>query len=312
MSLLGLHHVSCLCGDPQANLDFYVRTLGLRLVKRTVNFDDPGAYHLYYGDGRGTPGTLLTFFPIPGLARGTTGPGAPSRIDLAARPDSVAFWADRLDGRLVDGALEFEDPDGLPLRIVPVDRPPLAAAWPGLPVPPEHALGPIDRVRLETAAFAETRATLELLGFSLTEDDGATATFGVAGGGPVKTLEVARAAGPRAVGGAGTVHHVALRVADDAAQAVWRTRLAAEGYGVSSVRDRDYFRSVYFREPGGALLEIATDGPGFAADERPEALGESLRLPPFAEPHRREIEASLPPLTLPSSPLSPPGERGEG
>ena len=301
MGLLGLHHVSCLCSDAQANLDFYVRTLGLRLVKRTVDFDDPGAYHLYYGDGRGTPGTLLTFYPTAGLPPGAAGAGAASRIDLAARPDSVRFWAGRVGGRIVDGALEFEDPDGLPLRIVPVDRPPLAAAWPGLRVPPEHALGPIDRVRLETAAFEDTRATLELLGFSPTGDDGATATFGVAGGGPVKTLEVARSSGPRALSGAGTIHHVALRVADDAAQAEWRARLVAEGYGVSPVRDRDYFRSVRFREPGGTLLEIATDGPGFAADERPEALGESLRLPPFAEPHRREIEASLEPLELPRS-----------
>ncbi|RYG44070.1 ring-cleaving dioxygenase [bacterium] len=299
MGLLGLHHVSCLCDDPQTNLDFYVRTLGLRLVKRTVNFDDPGAYHLYYGDGRGTPGTLLTFFPIAGLAPGRMGPGAASRIDLAARPDSVEFWSRRLEGRLVEGALEFEDPDGLPLRIVPIDRPPLAAAWPGLKVPPEHALGAIDRIRLDTAAFDGTRETLELLGFVLQADDGETATFGVAGGGPVKTLEVRRTAGSRAIGGAGTIHHLALRVADDAAQAEWRTRLTAEGYGVSPVRDRDYFRSIYFREPGGTLLEIATDGPGFTADERPETLGESLRLPPFAEPHRKQIEATLPALNLP-------------
>ncbi len=299
MAILGLHHVSCLCADAQANLNFYVGTLGLRLVKRTVNFDDPSSYHLYYGDGRGTPGTLLTFFPVAGLARGRTGVGAASRIDLAARPDSVAFWAGRLDGRLVDGVLEFEDPDGLSLRIVPVERPPLAAAWAGLRMPPEHALGAIERVRLETAAFDATRETLELLGFSLVGDDGEVAAFGVAGGGPVKTLEVRRASGPRALGGAGTVHHVALRVADDAGQEAWRALLAAAGYSVTPVRDRDYFRSIYFREPGGTLLEIATDGPGFAADERLEALGESLRLPPFAEPHRETIEAGLSPLQMP-------------
>ena len=164
MAILGIHHVSCLCADAQANLDFYVGTLGLRLVKRTVNFDAPDSYHLYYGDGRGTPGTLLTFFPVAGLAQGRSGAGAASRVDLAARPDSVAFWAGRLDGRMVDGAFEFEDPDGLSLRIVPMERPPLAAAWSGLRVPPEHALGAIDRVRLETAAFDATRATLELLG----------------------------------------------------------------------------------------------------------------------------------------------------
>lgn len=299
MAILGLHHVSCLGGDAQANLDFYVGTLGLRLVKRTVNFDDPGAYHLYYGDGRGTPGTLLTFFPVPGLARGRAGVGAASSIELAARPDSVAFWAERLQAQRVDESLAFEDPDGLPLRIVPVERPPLAAAWAGLPVPPEHALGAIDRVRLETATFVDTRSTLDLLGFALTGDDGETATFEVAEGGPARTLEVRRANGTRAMPGAGTIHHVALRVRDDDAQAEWRARLVAEGYSVTLVRDRDYFRSIYFREPGGTLLELATDGPGFTADERPEALGQALKLPPFAEPHRAQVEAGLPPLRLP-------------
>ena len=300
MPLLGLHHVSCLCGDPQSNLDFYAGVLGLRLVKRTVNFDDPGSYHLYYGDGRGTPGTLLTFFPLPEAAPGRPGAGGWGAISLAARPDSVAFWAERLGVvPLPDGALDFADPDGLPLRIVPVAKPPLAAAWPGLRVPPEHALGAIDRVRMETAAFDGTRETLEILGFVAEDDDGETATFALAGGGPVKTLEVRRAFGGRQTPGWGTVHHVAFRVADDATQEAWRVRLSGAGYHVSAVRDRDYFRSIYFREPGGALLEIATDGPGFAADERPETLGESLRLPPFAEPHRAEIEAALPSLCLP-------------
>ncbi len=299
MAILGLHHVSCLASDAQANLDFYVGVLGFRFVKRTVNFDDPGSYHLYYGDGRGTPGTLLTFFPVAGIPRGRTGVGAASRIDFAARSASVDFWAERLDGRMVKGALEFEDPDGLPLRIVPVERPPLAAAWPGLPVPPEHALGAMDRIRLDTAAFEGTRDTLALLGFRLAGGDGETSVFEVAQGGPARTLEVRRSKGTRALGGAGTIHHVALRVADDAAQESWRTRLAAEGYAVSPVRDRDYFRSIYFREPGGTLLEIATDGPGFTADERPDSLGAALKLPPFAEPHRAEIEAALPPLVLP-------------
>lgn len=299
MVLLGLHHVSCLCGDAQANLDFYVGTLGLRLVKRTVNFDDPGSYHLYYGDGRGTPGTLLTFFPLPHSPRGAVGSGAISSISLSARPASIDWWEARLGGRrTTEGALEFEDPDGLPLRLAPVERPPLAAAWPGLATPPEHALGPIDRVRLETASYEATRATLELLGF-VPEEEGDVSTFGIAGGGPVRTLEVARSLGPRAAGGAGTVHHVAFRVADDATQEAWRERLLNEGYHVSPVRDRDYFRSIYFREPGGTLFEIATDGPGFTADERPEALGTSLKLPPFAEPHRATIEAALPPLRMP-------------
>lgn len=298
MAILGLHHVSCLAADAQTNLDFYTGVLGFRLVKRTVNFDDPGSYHLYYGDGRGTPGTLLTFFPLPGIPRGRSGVGAASRIDLAARAESVAFWTDRLGGEIVDGALEFEDPDGLRLRIVPVERPPLPAAWSGLPVPPEHALGAIDRIRLETAAFEGTRDTLALLGFRLAGGDGETSVFEVAEGGPARTLEVRRSSDPRAASGAGTIHHVALRVADEAAQEEWRARLVGEGYAVSPVRDRDYFRSIYFREPGGTLLEIATDGPGFAADERPDALGAALKLPPFAEPHRAEIEAGLPPLTL--------------
>ena len=295
---LGLHHVTCLCGDAQANLDFYVGKLGLRLVKRTVNFEDPRAYHLYYGDGRGTPGTLLTFFPVEGLAKGRPGAGAAVSVSLSARPDSVDWWAERLDGRRVGADFEFEDPDGLRLRIVGRAKPPLAAAWPLLSVPPEHALGPIDRVRLETAAFDATAATLGILGFSLLED-GEVATFGLAGGGPVRTVEVRRTTAARAESGAGSVHHVAFRVPDDAAQKAWRERLVGEGYHVSPVKDRDYFRSIYFREPGGTLFELATDGPGFAVDERPEALGSALRLPPFAEPHRAEIEAGLPPLRIP-------------
>ena len=300
MALLGLHHVSCLCGDAQTNLDFYVGKLGLRLVKRTVNFDDPGSYHLYYGDGRGTPGTLLTFFPLPTLNRGRAGAGSVGSISLAARPESVRWWSERLEGRLdEDGALEFEDPDGLSLRIVPVEKPPLPAAWPGLPVPPEHALGAIDRVQMETAAYEDTRWALETLGFEKLNDDGAVTTFGLLGGGPVKTLEVRRASGSRAINGTGTVHHIAWRVKDDEEQLEWRDRLSKAGFHVSPVRDRDYFRSIYFREPGGTLFELATDGPGFAADERPEHLGESLKLPPFAEPHREQIEASLPPLVLP-------------
>ncbi|RYG22540.1 ring-cleaving dioxygenase [bacterium] len=300
MALLGLHHVSCLCGDAQANVDFYVGKLGLRLVKRTVNFDDPGSYHLYYGDGRGTPGTLLTFFPLPLLNRGRGGAGSVTSVSLAARPDSVRWWSERLEGRLTDdGSLEFEDPDGLPLRIVPIAKPPLPAAWPGLTVPPEHALGAIERARMETAAFDDTRWALETLGFEELEDNGEVATFGLSGGGPVKTLEVQRSAGNRFMNGTGTVHHIAWRVADDEEQQAWRERLSKEGFHVSPVRDRDYFRSIYFREPGGTLFELATDGPGFAADERPEHLGESLKLPPFAEPHRAQIESALPPLTLP-------------
>lgn len=299
---LGLHHVSCICADAQANLDFYVGKLGLRLVKRTVNFDDPGNYHLYYGDGRGTPGTLLTFFPLAGIPSGRGGAGAVTSISLAARPDSVAWWAQRLEVEpSEDGALDLEDPDGLPLRIVPIAKPPLAAAWPGLPLPPEHALGAIDRVRMETSGFEHTREALEILGFESLADDDRLATFGLSGGGPCRTLEVLRSTGPRSQNGAGTVHHVAWRVADDEAQEAWRQKLVQAGFHVSPVRDRDYFRSIYFREPGGTLFEIATDGPGFAADERPESLGEALKLPPFAEPHRLEIEAALPPLRLPGS-----------
>jgi glyoxalase family protein len=300
MALLGLHHVSCLCGDAQTNVDFYVGKLGLRLVKRTVNFDDPGSYHLYYGDGRGTPGTLLTFFPLPTLGRGRASSGSVTSISLAARPESVRWWSERLEGRFAqDGAFEFEDPDGLPLRIVPIEKPPLPAAWPGLAVPPEHALGAIDRVQMQTTAFDDSRWALETLGFESLEDDGEVATFGLSGGGPVRTLEVRRSTGGRVVNGTGTVHHIAWRVKDDEEQLAWRERLSQAGFHVSPVRDRDYFRSIYFREPGGTLFELATDGPGFAADERPESLGESLKLPPFAEPHRAQIEAALPPLTLP-------------
>lgn len=254
-------------------------------------------YHLYFGDGRGTPGTLLTFFPIPGIGARRLGPGSVVRIDLVARPATVGWWARNLEREVdADGVLEIEDPDGLTLRIVPVENAPIAAGWAGLPVPPEHALGPIQRVRIETSAFAETKATLTLLGFDAVGGDPQTSIFGVHGGGSVREVELVAGSGPRAVEGAGSVHHVAFRVRDDSALEGWRARLTAEGYRVTEVKDRDYFRSIYFREPGGTLFELATDGPGFGADERWEALGESLKLPPFAEPHRKEIEAGLPPL----------------
>jgi len=300
----GIHHVTAIASDPQANLDFYTGLLGLRLVKRTVNFDDPGTYHFYFGDEAGRPGSLLTFFPWPGMPRGRAGPGMVTRVRFAAPPGALEFWHARLTAAGVAleaggrGALGFGDPDGLPLAIHESGRAASLPAWPDGPVAPVHALRALEGVTIEVTHAAPT---LELL----------TAGLGFrAGAGPSPTLDTKHSAvevieRPGVAAGrpgAGTVHHVAWRARDEAEQLAWREALVARGLGVTPVRDRCYFRSIYFFEPGGVLYEIATDGPGFALDEPLEALGTALKLPDWLEPERARIERALPTLRAPSRP----------
>ncbi len=315
-SLRGLHHVTAICGDPRTNHRFYAGTLGLRLVKRTVNFDDPDTYHLYYGDGAGSPGTVLTFFPWVGVPRGRPGPGRAAAAAFRVAAASLPWWKRRLEGawvavtgpfsRLGETCLAFGDPDGLALEIVGTDGPSLGAPfWPAAPVPAPHALEGFHSVTLAESAPAGTELLLvSEMGFEATAlRVGPARRYRAPGGGPASFLDVVTEAGSGSGRmGSGTIHHVAFRVPDDAGQKAWRAELLRRGRHVSPVMDRSYFHSIYFREPGGVLFEIATDAPGFALDEAGrEPRGERLMLPPQYEADRAKIMRRFPPACHPLS-----------
>jgi len=296
--------MTAICGDAQRNLDFYTGLLGLRLVKLTVNFDDPTAYHLYYGDGAGTPGTILTFFPYPQGHPGRTATGMVLLTSLSIPIGSAAYWRERLEEHAVpaedEGIVDFSDPDGLLLRLIEDEDYNLAAPWERSSVPVEHQIGGMHSVTLQERDIERTATLImRMLGYDHDEEnESPNYWFELGGGGQGKRLEVVISAMPPGRGGPGTVHHVAFRTSDDETQLRLRDGLMEVGATVSEVRDRDYFHSIYFREPGGVLFEIATDPPGFTHDEPLESLGTSLRLPAMHEPRRAEIEAALPPLRL--------------
>jgi glyoxalase family protein len=307
--ITGIHHITAIAADPQPNLDFYVRFLGLRLVKRTVNFDDPGTYHFYYGDVTGQPGTILTFFPWPGARAGRLGTGQVSATAFAAPVAALDFWRARAESaglhlaettRFGERILSFADPDGLPLEIAGVggDH---RAGWQGSTVPPEHAISGFRAATLAEEGYETTaRLLTEMMSFRLVAQDGARFRYEIGRGGPGATVDVVcMPDARRGAGGAGTVHHIAWRTPDFDSQLEWRARLAAAGHNVTPVMDRNYFRSIYFREPGGVLFEIATDPPGFTIDEPLDRLGAELKLPPQYEPVRERIEQILPPIEVP-------------
>jgi glyoxalase family protein len=304
----GIHHVTAIAGPARRNLDFYTRILGLRLVKRTVNFDDPGTYHLYFGDETGTPGTILTFFPWEHVAPGRVGIGQAQETAFRVPQEAIGFWAHRFIElgvkhqapvrRFDEPVLAFEDPDGMPLALVGVAGAGSEPAWAGGDVAAEQAIRGFHGVTLLLREAGPTAAILtDILGFAESGREGSTLRLdaGAAPGGVVQLREVGDFL-PGRLGG-GSVHHVAFRAGDDAAQADMVRRLA-ERHGIEATeqKDRNYFRSVYFREPGGVLFEIATDAPGFAADEPVAALGGALKLPAFLEAQRSRIEAVLPRL----------------
>jgi glyoxalase family protein len=300
MRLEGIHHVTAITGDAPRNVDFYARVLGLRLVKKTVNQDDPSVYHLFYADERGTPGSDITFFEYPGAARGRDGNGMVHRIAWrVASEEALGFWAERLaeegiETERIGGRLRFADPEGLghELTVASVPDEPLIADHPE--VPAEVALQGFDGVRAYTDDPERSRALLEdALGFSPTGD-------GWEARGEHRGGLYAYEEGPAEPGmqGAGTVHHVAWASEIEDHEA-WRDRVVSAGARPTPVIDRFWFRSVYFREPSGVLFEIATLGPGFTADEPLERLGETVSLPPFLEDRRAEIEARLTPLPSP-------------
>ncbi|MBK5109908.1 MAG: VOC family protein [Thermoleophilia bacterium] len=302
MSLEGIHHISAITGNAPANVEFYVGVLGLRLVKKTVNQDDPTVYHLFYGDERGRPGSELTFFEYPGAGSGRAGAGMVHRIVWrVASAEAIGFWKNRLTERgiateTVGGRLRFLDPEGLAheLAISAVDDEPLAGGAPD--VPREMALQGFDGVRAYSRDPARSEALLNALGFSGGED-GAWEVRGDERG-SLFTYDPAPEERPRQ--GAGSVHHIAFNTGSED-QDEWRRRLIEAGAWPTPVIDRFYFRSVYFREPSGVLFELASGGPGFTADEEAEHLGERLSLPPDFEPLRETIEPALRSLPDPRS-----------
>jgi glyoxalase family protein len=307
--ILGIHHVTAIASDPQRNLDFYTELLGLRLVKRTVNFDDPGTYHLYFGDDVGSPGTILTFFAWPMVARGSPGVGQVTVTSFSVPEQSMGYWEQRLHSarasaarskkRFGEEVLTFADPDGLRLEMVgrASAKEPLVRR--SAVVPEEHAIRGFYGVTLSEQGFETTADVLRTMGFRPVAEQGNRFRFEVGERDAAARVDVLCMAEARHGSvSAGTVHHVAWRVADDESQRAWRKRLVEEHLNVTPVIDRCYFHSVYFREPGGVLFELATDPPGFAIDEPVETLGESLKLPPWLEPHRKEIEHALPPIQL--------------
>lgn len=327
MNIEGLHHVTAVTGHAAENVAFYTDILGLRLIKKTVNQDDVSAYHLFYGDELGHPGTEVTFFDWANIGNNVPGTGSISAIGLRVPSrDALSWWSRRFDDlnvaheppseRAGRATIAFTDPEGQRLELVDDGGQAGGTPWPKSPVPPEVAIRGLDRVTLVVDSLGPTERVLtEVLGFApageypFPENPSRRAVvFATGPGGPGAEVhvEVRPQAAPARLG-MGGVHHVAFRAPDEATQQQWRRRIAAAGLGVTPIIDRFYFKSIYFREPGGVLFEIATDGPGFATDEDPAHLGEHLALPPFLEPHRRQIEAGLRPL----GPI-PQGSTGQG
>lgn len=310
--LAGIHHVTAIASDPQANADFYLNALGMRMVKRTVNFDSPETYHFYYGDRAGNPGTIMTFFPWPDAPKGRIGAGQATTTTFSVPEGSLGWWAQHLADldvptsrpteRSQEDVLTLRDPDGLLIELAAGADHHDTEPWDGGAVPPQHA---IRGIRSVTLTEQDVDGTVEMLhgqlGFRLESEDQGRLRFrtNAAAEGVGTIVDVlARPRAERGLVAAGTVHHVAYRAPDGQTQESWRQSLAQDGVGVTEVRDRSYFTSIYFREPGGVLLEIATDGPGFDYDEPLLELGRSLKLPPWLEPRREQIAASLPELEV--------------
>lgn len=305
--IVGLHHVTAIASDPQRNLDFYTQVLGHRFVKRTVNFDDPGTYHFYFGDDTGTPGTILTFFPWPGTPRGHRGAGEPIATAFSIPVGSMAYWHDRLTSKNIvtkenvyfgGTHLSFIDPDGMVLELVEHVEIQAGNTPRYGDVPAAYAIQGFFGVTLLEAGLMRTQALLGVMGYGKVGEQGERIRYSPEGDARGRFLDIV--VDPKAKPGrmgAGTVHHIAFRASDDSAQLDWQKELRSHA-SVTPVQDRTYFRSIYFREPGGVLFEIATDAPGFLIDEPVESLGEALRIPEQFEPQRGLIEKHLEPITL--------------
>lgn len=307
-AIQGLHHITAMARDPQKNLSFYARVLGQRLVKTTVNFDDPGTYHLYYGDKTGTPGTIMTFFPWPNMVQGTPGAGETGEVAYTIPEGTAAYWTNRLqqmgyapkagDTRFGETVLLFRDPDNMQLALIESNSAGETLHWEEGPVAADKAIRGFHSVTLWLHSVAETgRLLTEQLGYTADGQEGNRYRFKAAGDGTglyVDLLALPDLAPGRF--GAGSVHHIAFRTRDDEEQLAYLKALRDAGEQVTPVRDRQYFHSIYFRSPGGVLFEVATDAPGFLYDEPVASLGQSLKLPSWLEARRGEIETALPTL----------------
>jgi glyoxalase family protein len=306
----GLHHITAVASDSQTNVDFYRNVLGQRLVKTTVNFDDPHTYHLYYGDEVGTPGTIMTFFPWLGMQRGMRGSGETAAVAYSVPPGSLGFWdvqlavedlhPEPLEERFGASGIGFDDPDGMRIELIEDDRPLTIRHWEEGPIPEAYALRGFHSVTLWLHEIEPTAALLtEQMGYTLVgqEPSAEGDRFryeGASGDVGLYVDLVHRPSMPQGRFGSGSVHHIAFRTVDDEEQDEYRTKLLSAGYPVTTVQDRQYFHSIYFRSPGGVLFEIATDAPGFYYDEPIAELGESLKLPSWLEGQRASIERGLP------------------
>ena len=305
----GIHHVTAIASDPQRNVDFYTQLLGLRIVKQTVNFDAPNVWHLYYGDAQGNPSSILTFFPWPGVSKGKEGAGLTTATSFSVPADSIGFWHQRAK----ELGLEVESPelrgesevltlfdyDGMRLELVAtVDD--LRSGWDGVSdIPAEHAVRGLHAVTLSERSIDPTAGMLtNLLGMELAAESNSSAKFSMGAGGSGARVQVDGGVQDRGLQAGGTVHHVAFSAPDLPTMELWQQELLSRGVQVTQIMDRQYFKSIYFREPGGVLFEIATDDPGFATDEPLLELGRKLKLPPWLEPSREQIQASLPPIRV--------------
>ncbi len=311
-SIPGIHHVTCITGDVQKCVNFYVNVLGLRFIKKSINQDLPDTYHIYFGDYLGTPGTAMTFFGWPTWPRQRAGSGQVTTVTFAVPDGALDFWSSRMKKLGVDHqrttrfgaeALVLHDADGIALELVGGGSDERWAPWRESPVDEEHAIRGFHSV---TMTLSETAATFNLLtsvmGFRKVNQEGHRTRFETGPGGPEATLDVIESPeGPVGEESIGTVHHVAWRTPDGAAQKTWRALLLQAGRNVTPVIDRWYFQSIYYREPGGVLFEIATDGPGFTVDETPEKLGTTLSLPPWFQVRRDRLDEILPPIAAPTT-----------
>ena len=305
----GIHHVTAIAGDPLKNLSFYTRDLGLRFVKKTVNFDDPSTYHFYFGDETGRPGTILTFFPWTNAPAGRRGAGETRQTAFRVPQRSIGYWTRRFtekgipyqppEKRFGESVLPFTDPEGMALALVGIVDAENEPGWSNEDIPSEYAIRGFQGVTLLLDSAQKTAAILtDVFGFREVAREGSVIRFAAAGDVKGSVVDIYEAAGAlRGHQGRGSVHHIAFRAADDVQQAQMTEKLIrTHGRHPTEQKDRKYFRSIYFREPGGVLFEIATDIPGFVIDEPVETLGRDLELPNFLEPRRKEIEGALPVL----------------
>ena len=311
-SIPGIHHVTCITGDVQKCVDFYVSVLGLRFVKKSINQDLPDTYHIYFADYVGTPGTVMTFFGWPTWPKRRTGSGQVTTVSFAVPPGSLDYWTNRLrklgvetsrTSRFDSDAVVLRDPDGIELQLVGQARDDRWVPWPDAPVDKDNGIRGFHSV---TLTVAETAGTIDLLtntmGFRSAAKEGNRMRFETGSGGPHSIVDVVESPeGPVGEESIGTVHHVAWRTPDASAQVAWRDLLVKAGRNVTPVIDRWYFKSIYFREPGGVLFEIATDGPGFTVDEPVEKLGTTLSLPPWFQVRREHLDQILTPIVVPTT-----------